>query len=156
MRELRYREAVREAIAEEMEADERVFLMGEEVGHYQGAYKVSEGLLSQFGEKRVIDTPISESAIVGAAGGAALAGYRPVAELMFADFVGVSRTDRPLCPLTVDIRQRFTQRGSPSTFFVLQHTRPYHSFSNIRSSVSSVTPDTPMRTTLMRRLFWRQ
>lgn len=86
MRELRYREAVREAIREEMEADERVFLMGEEVGHYQGAYKVSEGLLSQFGEKRVIDTPIAEAGFAGIGIGAAMTGLRPIIEFMTWNF----------------------------------------------------------------------
>ena len=65
MRELRYREALREAMLEEMERDESVFLMGEEVGHYQGAYKVSEGLLEKFGERRVVDTPIAEAGFAG-------------------------------------------------------------------------------------------
>ena len=65
MREIRYREAVREAMIEEMDRDENVFLMGEEVGHYQGAYKVSEGLLERFGERRVIDTPIAEAGVCG-------------------------------------------------------------------------------------------
>ena len=72
MRELTYREALREAMAEEMERDERVFLMGEEVGHYNGAYKVSEGLLDRFGERRVVDTPIAET---GFAGGGDRRGY---------------------------------------------------------------------------------
>src|SRR6266436_2444671 len=65
MRELTYREALREAMAEEMERDERVFLMGEEVGHYNGAYKVSEGLLDRFGERRVVDTSIAEMGFAG-------------------------------------------------------------------------------------------
>ena len=65
MKNLRFREALREAMIEEMERDESVFLMGEEVGHYQGAYKVSEGMLEKFGEKRVIDTPISEGGFAG-------------------------------------------------------------------------------------------
>jgi len=82
MRELRYREALREAMLEEMERDENVFLMGEEVGHYQGAYKVSEGLLSRFGEKRVIDTPIAEAGFAGVGIGAAMTGLRPVIEFM--------------------------------------------------------------------------
>ena len=63
MRTLRYREALREAMIEEMERDERVFLMGEEVGHYQGAYKVSEGMLEKFGARRVVDTPIAEGGV---------------------------------------------------------------------------------------------
>ncbi len=86
MRELRYREALREAMLEEMERDERVFLMGEEVGHYQGAYKVSEGLLDKFGERRVIDTPIAEAGFAGIGIGAAMVGLRPIIEFMTWNF----------------------------------------------------------------------
>lgn len=90
MRELRYREALREAMAEEMERDERVFIMGEEVGHYQGAYKVTEGLLARFGEKRVIDTPIAEEGFSGIAIGAAMVGLRPIVEFMTWNFSAVA------------------------------------------------------------------
>lgn len=86
MRTIRYREALREAIAEEMERDETVFLMGEEVGHYQGAYKVTEGLLERFGERRVIDTPIAEGGFAGIGVGAAMAGLRPIIEFMTWNF----------------------------------------------------------------------
>ena len=86
MRELRYREALREAMLEEMERDERIFLMGEEVGHSQGAYKVSEGLLDKFGERRVIDTPIAEAGFAGVGIGAAMAGLRPIIEFMTWNF----------------------------------------------------------------------
>jgi pyruvate dehydrogenase E1 component beta subunit len=86
MRTIRYREALREAMMEEMERDERVFLMGEEVGHYQGAYKVSEGLLAKFGEKRVIDTPIAEAGFAGVGVGAAMVGLRPIIEFMTWNF----------------------------------------------------------------------
>jgi pyruvate dehydrogenase E1 component beta subunit len=86
MRTLRYREALREAMWEEMERDARVFLMGEEVGHYQGAYKVSEGLLERFGDKRVIDTPIAEAGFAGVGVGAAMVGLRPVIEFMTWNF----------------------------------------------------------------------
>lgn len=89
-RELRYREALREAMAEEMERDERVFLMGEEVGFYQGAYKVSEGLLDKFGEKRVIDTPIAEGGFAGVGIGAAMVGLRPIIEFMTWNFSAVA------------------------------------------------------------------
>lgn len=90
MRELRYREALREALAEEMERDPRVFLMGEEVGHYQGAYKVTEGLLERFGARRVIDTPIAESGFAGVGVGAAMVGLRPVIEFMTWNFSAVA------------------------------------------------------------------
>ena len=82
-----YLEAIRQALFEEMEQDPRVFVLGEDVGAYGGAFKVTAGLQEKFGEERVIDTPISESAIVGAAIGAALAGLRPVAEMQFIDFI---------------------------------------------------------------------
>jgi 2-oxoisovalerate dehydrogenase E1 component beta subunit len=82
-----YVEAIRQGIWEEMETDERVFILGEDVGIYGGAFKVTEGMLERFGEMRVIDTPISESAIVGAAIGAALMGMRPIAEMQFIDFI---------------------------------------------------------------------
>jgi pyruvate dehydrogenase E1 component beta subunit len=86
MREIRYREALREAMAEEMRRDPRVFLLGEEVGHYQGAYKVTQGLLEEFGTKRVIDTPIAEAGFAGLAIGAAMAGLRPIVEFMTWNF----------------------------------------------------------------------
>ena len=90
MRELRYREALREALAEEMERDPGVFLMGEEVGYYQGAYKVTEGLLERFGARRVIDTPIAEEGFAGIGIGAAMAGLRPVIEFMTMNFSAVA------------------------------------------------------------------
>jgi len=80
-------EAVRQGLWEEMERDERVFLLGEDIGVYGGAFKLTEGFIGRFGEERVIDTPISESAIVGAACGAAMMGMRPVAEMQFIDFI---------------------------------------------------------------------
>ncbi len=82
-----YLEAIRQGIWEEMERDENVFVLGEDVGIYGGAFQVTAGMLGKFGEQRVIDTPISESGIVGAAIGAALMGMRPVAEMQFADFI---------------------------------------------------------------------
>jgi pyruvate dehydrogenase E1 component beta subunit len=86
VREVTYREALREAMAEEMERDGRVFLMGEEVGHYNGAYKVSEGLLDRFGERRVVDTPIAETGFAGVGIGAAMVGLRPIIEFMTWNF----------------------------------------------------------------------
>jgi 2-oxoisovalerate dehydrogenase E1 component beta subunit len=82
-----YLEAIRQGIWEEMERDSSVFVLGEDVGLYGGAFKLTEGMLERFGEDRVVDTPISESAIVGAAIGAALMGMRPIAEMQFADFI---------------------------------------------------------------------
>src|SRR3954465_9817645 len=80
-------EAIRQGIGEEMERDSTVFVIGEDVGAYGGAFKVTDGLLDQFGRQRVVDTPISEGAIVGAACGAALMGMKPVAEFQFIDFI---------------------------------------------------------------------
>ncbi len=86
MREISYRDALREALREEMQRDPTVFLLGEDIGRYWGgAFKVTKGLAEEFGDERVRDTPISESAIVGAAVGAAITGMRPVAEIMFGD-----------------------------------------------------------------------
>jgi pyruvate/2-oxoglutarate/acetoin dehydrogenase E1 component len=85
---LTYLEAIRLAMLEEMEKDERVFILGEDVGIYGGAFRVTAGFLEKFGEGRVIDTPVSETAIVGAAIGASLMGMRPIAEMQFIDFIG--------------------------------------------------------------------
>lgn len=90
MRVLRFREALREAMIEEMERDDRVFLMGEEVGYYQGAYKVSEGMLDKFGPRRVIDTPIAEGGFAGLGVGAAMVGLRPIIEFMTWNFSAVA------------------------------------------------------------------
>jgi pyruvate/2-oxoglutarate/acetoin dehydrogenase E1 component len=86
MRELSYLEAIREALRQEMQRDERVFIIGEDVGVYGGAFGVTLGLVEEFGAERVIDTPISELGIAGAITGAALTGMRPVGEIMFMDF----------------------------------------------------------------------
>lgn len=86
MRELQFREALREAMQEEMRADDRVFLLGEEVAEYNGAYKVSQGMLDEFGPKRVIDTPIAELGFAGIAVGAAMNGLRPICEFMTFNF----------------------------------------------------------------------
>jgi 2-oxoisovalerate dehydrogenase E1 component beta subunit len=87
MPEITFHEAVRQALREEMERDESVFVLGEDVGVYGGAFKITDGMMAEFGENRVLDTPISESAIVGAAIGCALMGMRPVAEMQFMDFI---------------------------------------------------------------------
>lgn len=89
MSETTYRQAITRAMADELEADESVFLLGEDVGAAGGVFKATEGLFERFGPRRVRDTPISEQAIVGTAIGASLMGLRPLAEIMFADFAGV-------------------------------------------------------------------
>ncbi len=90
MPSLTYLEALRQGLWEEMERDERVFLLGEDIGQYGGAFKLTEGFQERFGADRVIDTPLSEAAIVGAAAGAAHMGLRPVAEMQFIDFIACS------------------------------------------------------------------
>ena len=88
--ELTYRDALRQALDDSMAQDSTVVVIGEEVGRYGGAYGVTKGLFEKYGAERVIDTPISEAAIVGAAVGAAMTGLRPVAELMYVDFIGMT------------------------------------------------------------------
>lgn len=88
MSETTYLEAIRQGLWEEMESDPSVFCLGEDIGVYGGAFKVTDGFIHHFGSQRVIDTPIAESAIVGAAFGASLTGLRPVAEFQFIDFIG--------------------------------------------------------------------
>jgi len=90
MAQMMYRDALRTALAEEMHRDPRVFVIGEEVGRYGGAYAVTKGLFEEFGAERVVDTPISEASTVGLAVGAAVMGLRPVVELMYVDFVGLA------------------------------------------------------------------
>src|SRR5678816_2533863 len=86
MKEVQFREALREAMSEEMRRDDKVFLMGEEVALYNGAYKVSQGMMDEFGIKRVIDTPISELGFAGIGIGAAMNGLRPIIEFMTFNF----------------------------------------------------------------------
>src|SRR5690554_2060127 len=90
MRELTYAQALNEALREEMAADPRVFLMGEDIGHYGGIFRVTQDLLAEFGPERVRDTPISEAAFIGAGLGAAMTGLRPVVEIMWVDFAMVA------------------------------------------------------------------
>ena len=86
MRVIQFREAIAEAMSEEMRRDEKVFLLGEEVAEYNGAYKASQGMLDEFGSKRVIDTPIAELGFAGIATGAAMNGLRPIVEFMTFNF----------------------------------------------------------------------
>jgi pyruvate dehydrogenase E1 component beta subunit len=116
IRELTYVEAVREAMRQAMEADDRVFLMGEDVGVYGGAFGASAGLVEQFGSERVRDTPISEAAIAGACLGAALTGMRPIGEIQFMDFVTPSMEQLVLQAAKV----RFMFGGTATAPFVLR------------------------------------
>ncbi len=115
-RELTYVEALREAIAQAMEADDRVFLLGEDVGVYGGAFGVSAGLVERFGEERIRDTPISEAAIAGACIGAALTGMRPIGEIQFMDFVTLSMEQLVLQAAKL----RFMFGGKATVPFVLR------------------------------------
>ncbi|HOA24117.1 MAG TPA: alpha-ketoacid dehydrogenase subunit beta [Aggregatilineales bacterium] len=115
-RELTYAEAIREAIRQAMEQDERVFLLGEDVGVYGGAFGVSAGLIDQFGEERIRDTPISEAAIAGACIGAALTGMRPIGEIQFMDFVTLSMEQLVLQAAKL----RFMFGGKATVPFVLR------------------------------------
>jgi 2-oxoisovalerate dehydrogenase E1 component beta subunit len=128
---LTYLEAIRQGIWEEMERDPSVFLLGEDIGAYGGAFKVTAGMLEKFGEERVIDTPISESAIVGAAVGAALMGMRPVAEMQFMDFIACGFDQ------IVNMAAKMHYRWGPAVPMVIRgpcgagvHGGPYHSQSN--------------------------
>jgi 2-oxoisovalerate dehydrogenase E1 component beta subunit len=128
---LTYLDAIRQGLWEEMERDSSVFLLGEDIGAYGGAFRVTAGMLEKFGEKRVVDTPISESAIVGAAVGAALMGMRPVAEMQFMDFVSCGLDQ--ICNMAAKIHYRWGAKvpmvvRGPSGAGV--HGGPYHSQSN--------------------------
>ena len=105
MPRLAYRDALKQALIDAMREDPDVFIIGEEVGRYGGAYGVTKGLLEEFGPERLVDTPISEPTIVGAAVGAAMAGMRPVAELMYVDFIGMTMDQ--LCNQAAKIRYMF-------------------------------------------------
>jgi 2-oxoisovalerate dehydrogenase E1 component beta subunit len=126
-----YLEAIRQGIWEEMERDPSVFLLGEDIGAYGGAFKVTAGMLEKFGEDRVIDTPISESAIVGAAVGAALMGMRPVVEMQFMDFIACGFDQ------IVNMAAKIHYRWGPAVPMVIRgpsgagvHGGPFHSQSN--------------------------
>ena len=109
------REALRDAMAEEMRQDQNVFLMGEEVGEYQGAYKISQGLLDEFGEKRVIDTPITEHGFAGIAVGAAFGGLRPIVEFMTFNFA-MQATDQIINSAAKTLYMSGGQMGAPMVF----------------------------------------
>lgn len=116
MREITYLEAVREALWQEMERDERVFIIGEDVGVYGGAFGVTRGMIEAFGEERVRDTPISEYGIAGAITGAALTGMRPVGEIMFMDFTTLAMEQL----VNQAAKMRFMFGGMTSVPFVLR------------------------------------
>lgn len=155
MSELSMRDAINEALAEELERDEQSYLIGEDIGKPGGSFAVTRGLYDEFGEQRVIDTPISEAAIVGSSAGAALTGSRPIAEIMYADFMGLA-TDQLLnqaglfkymfggettVPMTVR-----TVNGGAGFNAAAQHSKSLHGLfmhmAGIRVVVGSTTYDT--------------
>ncbi len=105
MQKLTYRDALKQALTDAMREQPDIFIIGEEVGRYGGAYGVTKGLIEEFGAERLLDTPISEPAIIGTAVGAAMAGMRPVAELMYVDFIGMTMDQ--LCNQAAKIRYMF-------------------------------------------------
>jgi len=151
MPEITYSEAIRTALREEMIRDERVFLFGEDIGRYGGAFGVTFGLLDEFGPERVRETPISEAAIVGAATGAALVGMRPVAELMFMDFVLL--TMEQLANQAAKVRFMFGGKGTvpmvirmpggSGTGAAAQHSQSLESLLMHIPGIKVVNPSTP-------------
>lgn len=150
-RQLSIREALNEALAEEMERDERVFLMGEEVGYYDGAYKVSRGLLKRFGEKRVIDTPISENGFAGVGIGAAMVGLRPVIEFMTFNFslIGIDQVinhaakARYMSAGTLECPMVFRGPGGSVHQLAAQHSQSFESLYANCPGLKLIMPSTP-------------
>ncbi len=151
MRELSIREALNEALAEEMERDDRVFLMGEEVGYYDGAYKVSRGLLERFGERRIIDTPISENGFAGVGIGAAMVGLRPVIEFMTWNFslIGIDQVVNTAAKMrymsagAYDVPMVFRGPGGSVHQLAAQHSQSIESFYAHVPGLKVVMPATP-------------
>src|SRR4051812_38633888 len=148
---LQMREALGQAMAEEMERDPDVFLMGEEVGHYNGAYKVSQGLLDRFGEKRVIDTPINENGFCGLGVGAAMAGLRPIVELMTFNFslvaidaiVNSAAKARLMSGGQVKVPIVFRGAGGAGGRLAAQHSQSFENYYAYVPGLHVVAPSTP-------------
>jgi pyruvate dehydrogenase E1 component beta subunit len=151
MAEIRFREALNQAMCEEMERDERVFLIGEEVGAYDGAYKVSQGMLKKFGEWRVRDTPIAEEVIAGVAIGAAMAGLRPIAEMMTWNFalLAMDQIINNAAKILYmsggqfPIPVVFRGPGGPAHQLAAQHSQSFESFFAHVPGLKVVMPATP-------------
>ncbi len=151
MRVIEYREAIREAIIEEMNRDPKVFLIGEDIGKYGGAFRAYKGILDMFGPDRVINTPISEAAIIGAGIGAAVTGYRPVAEIMFIDFATLAMDqivnqaakirymtgDNLRCPLVI------RTQGGAGRGVAAQHSQSLETWFYHVPGLKVVMPSTP-------------
>lgn len=152
-KEISYQEAIREALREEMERDERVFLMGEDIGKHGGAFGVTRTLFDQFGPERVWNTPISENTIVGAATGAALVGMRPVIEIMFVDFSGLAMDQ--ICTQAAKLRfmtggqckvpwvLRMPQGGGAGKSIAAQHSQSLEVWYAHIPGLKVVFPSTP-------------
>lgn len=152
-REISYREAIREALREEMMRDESIFLMGEDIGKHGGAFGVTRTLFNQFGPDRVRDTPISENTIAGAATGAALIGMHPVAEIMFVDFAGLAMDQ--ICNQAAKLRLmtggqckvpwviRMTQGGGAGKSIAAQHSQSLEVWFAHIPGLKVVLPSTP-------------
>ena len=151
MRTITYREAVNEALREEMERDDRILLFGEDVGLFGGAMAVTKGLYNKFGEKRVIDMPISESAIIGSALGCALTGLRPIAEIMFIDFTCVCMDQivnqvakvRYMLGGQVKIPLVIRTQGGAGKSYAAQHSQSLESWFMNVAGIKIVMPSTP-------------
>ena len=151
MKEVQFREALREAMSEEMRRDETVFLMGEEVAEYNGAYKVSQGMLEEFGEKRVIDTPIAELGFSGIAVGAAMNGLRPIVEFMTFNFSLVA-IDQVINSAAKMLHMSAGQFGAPMVFrgatgsagqLGAQHSQAFESWYANCPGLKVVVPSNP-------------
>lgn len=151
MREVQFREALREAMSEEMRRDESVFLIGEEVAEYNGAYKVSQGMLEEFGEKRIIDTPIAELGFAGIAVGAAMNGLRPIVEFMTFNFSLVA-IDQVINSAAKMLHMSAGQFGAPMVFrgptgsagqLGAQHSQAFESWYANCPGLKVVVPSNP-------------
>jgi acetoin:2,6-dichlorophenolindophenol oxidoreductase subunit beta len=151
MPEITYRQAIHDAMVEEMRKDDRVFLMGEDIGTYGGAFGVSAGMLEEFGKERIRETPISEQAIMGAAAGAAMVGMRPIAEMMFMDFITLAM--EPLVNQAAKARYMFGGKATvpmvvrmPSgsgTGAAAQHSQSLETILMHIPGIKVVAPSTP-------------
>lgn len=151
MREIAIRDALKEAMAEEMQRDERVFLLGEEVGAYNGAYKCSKGMLEQFGPKRVLDTPIAENGFAGIGIGAAMVGLRPIVEFMTFNFslIAIDQIINTAAKARLMSAGQFTLpivfRGAGGAAYQLaaQHANSFESFYAYTPGLTVIAPATP-------------
>ena len=146
-----YRDALKEALREEMQRDETVFLMGEDIAEYGGAYKVTDGLHHEFGKERIRNTPISEAAIIGTALGAAITGMRPVAELMYIDFTAVGMDQivnqvakiRYMVGGQLDVPLVIRTQGGPGRSSAAQHAQSLEAWFAHVPGLLVVMPSTP-------------